>query len=300
MIATLLGSSGTTPIVNRPLTSLHVTVGNRSVLIDCGEGTQLSFMKTRVRYTNLAVICFTHYHPDHVLGLPGLLSTINAWLVSDLYTDHRDLLIIGPQDSNGVLSRLLGCVPHSNVNVRFYEVKGGAPRVFDFGDFKIESFPVRHSTECLGYSIMEKRNPRLNVARAEESGIDKKYWGLLQKGMVLDDGRDICSISDGEVRYRKVSYATDTLPFDELKERVLDADLAVLEGMHYDEEEYSRNGAHMLFREAAVIARDAGVKELWLTHFSPALSRPWDGLGRAKEIMPDTSIGWVGMKKEVL
>jgi ribonuclease Z len=116
--------------------------------------------------------------------------------------------------------------------------------------------------------------------------------------MTLSDGVTMSDISDGKLTYTKVSYATDTLPFDGLVEKVSGADLAILEGMHHDKN--ARNGHHMLFGEAATVAKAGKVKELWLTHFSPSLVQPEYGLAETEKIFKNTKCGHQGMRKEIL
>lgn len=299
MIVTMLGSSGTTPRMGRPLTSLYASVQDKGILIDCGEGTQLGFAYSKLGFSNLCVICFTHYHPDHVLGLPGLISSINANLMSDSKDGYKNVFIIGPVDSRGIINGLMGCILHDAINYTFYEVKGQGIRTFDFGSFIIEAFPVRHTVPCLGFNVLEKKNPSVILDKANNSGVDKKYWHFLQSGMVLDDGRDLSVLTEGSIRYNKLSYVTDTLYFDELADRVKGANLAVLEGMHYTEDGYQREGGHMLYSEAATVAANGGVEELWLTHFSPKLSNPYDGIDVARNIFHNTSCSKRGKRKEI-
>lgn len=304
MRVVMLGSAGTVPVINRPLTSLHIAVGNKAVLIDCGEGTQLGFAVTKVGFGNLSVICITHCHPDHTLGLPGLISTMNTYLASNAGGERvkKNLLIICPKDGAKVIQGLIDTVQHRCIGITIFEVSRTQERIIEFDGFRIECFPVEHTVNCLGYSIVESHRAKMDFEKAEANKIDTHWWGFLQKGYVLEDEngntQDVFSITSGEGKEIKVSYVTDTFPFEGLIDKIRGADLAVLEGIDFQRDERTESVAHMFFDEAAMIAKEAGVKELWLTHFGPALMRPNSGLTDTRKIFPETFCGKIGMRKD--
>lgn len=300
MEVTLLGTSGTLQVPGRPLTSLHVSVKNKSVLFDCGEGTQLGFTRLKLGLKRLSVICLTHYHADHILGLPGLIATINMFLKCG-NVGNRDLLIIGPPDTNHILRNILNAVQHPYVRISTYFVSGHGKRVLDFDGFSIEVFPVRHSVPCVGYNLIEKNPPHIDLEKAISSGVDTKYFTFLQKGLTIDLNGEVKTISDissGRAKYYKISYVTDTIYFKELSNYVRGANLAILEGSSYGKLVSSDSlGAHMSYADAATIARHAHVRELWLTHFNPRLTTPMEGLSSIKGIFSNVKCGRFGMNK---
>lgn len=302
MTVTMLGCNGVMPTEKKPLTAMYIQMNGRAVLIDCGEGVQLNLINARVSKSNIEVICLTHYHPDHVLGLPGLISTINANIMSG-NGETKDILLIGPPDPENVIEKLLGACKHENVSLLHYVVGNRDGQEFDFGTFVIRCRFVEHTVPCLGYEIIEKSNAEMNVPKANSSEIPQEYWGVLQKGFKVQKGSDVYgldAISTGCVRYRKVAYVTDTVAFDGIKEFIRGADLAVLEGMYEDESSRRYKAAHMTMQEAAQIAKDAWVRELWLTHFSPSLCNAQRGIERAREIFHNTKGAHLGQTKEIV
>lgn len=309
LIATLLGNYGVNPVPHKHLSSLFVSVGSTSVLIDCGEGTQLAIREQTLRLTNLSLICLTHYHPDHILGLPGLISTLDTAIRDAEVSRKRSLIIVGPEDPNDTVHKLVSVISHTNLQIRFIGLKANKEYQLDFPGFTLTAFPVKHSIDCFGYTIEEFHNPKMDILKAAESGIDQQYWNFLQYGyhLVNDENElhTIDSITSGDMRIKKVAYSTDTLPVASIRNHCENAQLAVLEGMFYsgfvtsNGKNKEMKGCHMTFEEAASIAREANVEELWLTHFSPILTDPEAGLEKTLSIFPNTRCGRFGMQKEV-
>lgn len=260
------------PLPYRWLTSLMVRYNGSSLLIDCGEGTQIAIKEKGWSFKPIDVICFTHYHGDHISGLPGMLLTMGN-------ADRTEpLTLIGPKGLERVVGALRVIAPELPFKIIYKEIMGWE-QVFEMNGYRLKAFRVNHNVPCYGYTIEVDRAGRFDVARAEAAGIPKRFWGILQKGeTVVEDGRVFTpDMVLGPARKGlKIAYATDTRPTDSMKENARGADLFVCEGMYGEKEKLkkAKEYKHMTFYEAAEIAKAAGVKEMWLTHYSPSLSYP--------------------------
>lgn len=283
---TLLGTGGMMPLPHRYLTSLLVRYNGRSFLTDCGEGTQIALRKSALSPKPIDVICVTHFHADHISGLPGMLLTMgNAEKTSPL-------TIIGPKGLERVVSSLRVIAPELPFVIDCIELEE-REQSFWFDDLYIDAFRVNHNVVCYGYNFRLNRKGRFDAEKATGLGLEKRYWGRLQKGETLHiDGRTYTPdmVMGPDRRGIHLTYTTDTRPCQAIVDNAKGADLFICEGMYGepDMEEKARGYKHMTFREAACLARDAGASELWLTHYSPSLQRPGDYVNSVKSIFPNT------------
>ena len=167
------------------------------------------------------------------------------------------------------------------------------------GNIEIIPFEVRHSTECVGYSFVLPRRGKFNVEKAKMNNVPMKIWNSLQKnGEVEFEGKlyTYDMVSDGERRGVKVTYCTDTRPTQNIVKYAENSDLFICEGLYYDPQKLdrARKTGHMLYSEAARLALQSGVKEMWLTHYSPAVTEPEEGIEQATGIFPNTKCGYDG------
>lgn len=282
----LLGTGGMMPLPYRWLTSLMLRYNGKSVLIDCGEGTQIALREKGWSPNPIDVICFTHYHADHVSGLPGMLLTMgNA-------ERKEPLLLIGPKGLAKVVNSLRVIAPELPFEIQYREIEQ-AEQSFSFDGFEIKAFKVSHSVVCYGYSMIIGRAGRFDKDRALERQIPMKLWSRLQKGeTITQDGVSYTpDMVLGEPRKGlKVTYCTDSRPTDTIAANAAGSDLLILEGMYGEPDKLSkaRENRHMTMYEAASIARAAQVPELWLTHYSPSLMRPEEYMGDVRKIFPNT------------
>ncbi len=282
----LLGTGGMMPLPYRWLTSLMMRYNGKSILIDCGEGTQIALREKGWSPNPIEIICFTHYHADHISGLPGMLLTMgNA-------ERTQPLLLIGPKGLTKVVNALRVIAPELPFEIRYKEITENE-QIFSFDGFQIEAFKVNHNVLCYGYSMKIGRAGRFDRQRAEELQIPMKLWSRLQKGETIEqDGITYTPqmVLGGERKGLKVTYCTDTRPTESIHIHARESDLLILEGMYGEPDKLAkaREYKHMTMYEAAQIARDEGVPELWLTHYSPSLMHPEEFMGDVRKIFPNT------------
>ena len=280
----LLGTGGMMPLPYRWLTALMFRYNGKSILIDCGEGTQIALREKGWSPKPIDIICFTHYHADHISGLPGMLLTMgNA-------ERTEPLLLIGPKGLTRAVNALRVIAPELPFEIQFQEITE-PEQEFSFDGFRIKAFKVNHSVLCYGYSMLIDRGGRFDKDRALEQQIPLKLWSRLQKGETIEqDGRIYTpDMVLGKARKGlKVTYCTDTRPTDAITANAEGSDLLILEGMYGepDKLEKARENKHMTMYEAARIAKAAQIPELWLTHYSPSLIRPEEYMGDVRKIFP--------------
>ncbi|MEF9917295.1 MAG: ribonuclease Z [Lachnospiraceae bacterium] len=293
----LLGTGGMMPLPYRWLTSLMARFNGSSLLIDCGEGTQIAIKEKGWSFKPIDVICFTHYHGDHISGLPGLLLTMGN-------ADRTEpLTLIGPKGLERVVNSLRVIAPELPYEIKYIEIEGQAA-TFELNGYRLKAFRVNHNVLCYGYTMEIDRVGKFDVERAKSKEIPMQSWKVLQKGITVEiDG--VIFTPDmvlGEPRKGiKLTYTTDTRPTESIKENAKNSDLFICEGM-YGEKEKSAKAVeykHMTFYEAAKLAKDANVKEMWLTHYSPSLTRPEEFMEEVRNIFKESKAGKDGMSVEL-
>lgn len=286
------------PLPGRWLTALMVRFSGSSLLIDCGEGTQIAMKEVGWSANPIDTICFTHYHGDHISGLPGLLLSMGN-------SDRKEpVTLIGPKGLEKVVNSLRIIAPGLPFKLNFIELSEDCQTI-DINGYHLTAFKVNHNVTCYGYTIEIDRAGKFDINKAKENNVEMQYWNRLQKGETIELPDRILT-SDlvlGPARKGiKCTYTTDTRPTASIVDHAKGADLFICEGMYGEPEKKAKaiEYKHMTFYEAAEMAKKADVKKMWLTHYSPSLVRPEVYLEEVRKIFARTSAGKDGKSTTLL
>ncbi len=301
MIAiTLLGTGATMPLPNRALTAVHLAYGGRSILFDCGEGTQSAARNAHVSLMKTDLIALTHYHGDHIFGLPGLLQTFSC------LGRITPLAITGPEGLEAAMHPILQLCGPLTFDVRLIPLnEEGFPvcDLFPCWDSECYLSPVqtRHRVASCGYRFDLHRPGKFDSSAAEALKIPKPLWRLLQHGrpVTLEDGRTAFpeQVLGPARKGLSVVFSGDTAPCDSLTAAAAEADLFICEATYGDDSflQQAEKYGHCTFSQAAKMASDASAKRLWLAHFSQIMEDPEDFMVNAQSIFPEAVCGNDGM-----
>jgi len=289
----LLGTSGMIPLHNRYLTAMLARYNGNLLLIDCGEGTQVTMRELGWGFVNLNVLLITHFHADHISGLPGLLLSLSN------YGKKDTLYIVGPEGTGAVVNSLCVIAPKLMYPIDVIELENEAQSI-EVGGWHISALPLRHTLPCFGYNIHIRRVGKFDVDFARERNIPVEYWSRLQNGEIVENFTPDMVL--GEPRKGiKVSYITDSRPIDTIPSFIKDSDLFICEGMYGDDEmkEKADRFYHMIFSDAAKLAKAGDVKELWMTHYSQAFDDPEAYIDAIKPVFGNAKAGYDRMTKTI-
>ena len=294
---TLLGTGALFPLPGRALSSALLKCGGHSILFDCGEGTQTAARKAGVSLMRTDIIALTHYHGDHIFGLPGLLQTM-------LSNGRKEpLLIIGPKGIEKELEPVLKLAGYVGFHISLYEVTDKEINLegygFPHGAF-LSTFRTEHRVPSAGYRFCLKRAGKFDPEKAKDLRIPVRDWNKLQKGMtVLDgDGNEVTpeTVLGPERAGLTVVFSGDTMPCDALTSASSDADLLICDATYGENEQYdlAMEHGHGTYKTAAETALAANCKKLWLTHYSQMIVDPEDYLKNASDIFAASECGTDG------
>jgi ribonuclease Z len=290
----LLGCGGGMPMPNRFLSATLLSYKGRKILIDCGEGTQVSMRISNTGFKTIDIICITHIHGDHIVGLPGLLGTIGN------SGRTEPLIIVGPEGISDTINKLrviASWLPYEIYIIENPKEPLETNKYINL-DVQILTIELEHSSPCLGYSFYFKRQHKFDVEKATQNNVPKILWGRLQKGeeKINLEGIEYTNemVLGNERKGIKISIITDTRPIENIYKFIKNSDYFICEGTYGKDEDLPKavKNKHMTFREAASLARDGKVKNLLLTHFGTAMNEPEEYLDNAKHIFNNTIIGF--------
>ncbi|MCJ7724332.1 MAG: ribonuclease Z [Anaerolineales bacterium] len=287
-----LGTSASAPSARRGLSSQIVKHDEYRFLIDCGEGTQRQILQSGVGFKRLTRVLLTHGHLDHILGLGGLLSTFMRWEAIE------ELEIFGGRSAlDRVHDLLFGVVLRGQeppISIKLQEVKPGL--FLDAEDFTLSAFPVSHrGPDCLGFLFEERSHRPFLADEAEALGVPSgpERRDLVNgKTITLVDGRQVSpdQVMGALQRGIRLVVVGDAGRTDDLLDVCREADALVIESTYLEAEaEMARKFSHLTARQAAELARESGVRKLFLTHISRRY-REKDVLEEALAIFPDTIV----------
>lgn len=297
MIVTFLGTGSGAPTTRRNVSGIGLRFLQAGTwwLFDCGEGTQHQLLRAPMKISQLEKIFITHLHGDHLYGLIGLLASRS--LRND---DAKPLELYGPPGLERYFRAVMETSPvHLHYPLQIHTVHEGI--VYEDDERIVRCCPAKHRIASFAYAVEEKERPgAFRVDLAKQAGVPSgPLYGALKRGeqVTLPDGRvlDGREFTGPPQEGRKIVFSGDTEPCQSVKEFARDADLLVHEATYaqHDKELAVRSG-HSTAHEAALLASEAGVKQLCLTHFSPRYENEdssftmGDLLAEAQEIFPDT------------
>lgn len=311
---TLLGSAAAMPTLQRGMTAAALRCGGRCILFDCGEGTQVALRRKKISPLKIDLIALSHYHGDHIFGLPGLLQTMSCLRRTE------PLFITGPEGLADAMEPILQLAGVTDFAIRLVpcpEAQGFAMRELHPAwpkGARCAAIPTVHRVPSQGYVFCLPRPPRFEPEKAKALGIPANQWGsiidrpgepvLLEGKPLYQQGRPVYGhMLMGEVRRGlRLVFSGDTRPCRAMAEAAAGADLLIHEATYGEDsfEEQALLYGHSTFRQAALLAAQAQVGALWLTHFSQTMHNPEDCLPIAQEIFPNTCCGYDGLSARLV
>ncbi|MBN1502674.1 ribonuclease Z [Candidatus Woesearchaeota archaeon] len=288
-----LGTSCMVPTEERNHSSFLIEYNGEYLMFDCGEGTQRQLKAAKIKPGKLSKIFITHWHGDHVLGLPGLMQSL-------AFSEYEKTLeIYVPRNTKKYFDYMVKAfIQNTVVDYAVTEIKD--EKVLDTKGYRIEALALHHSIECLGFSFVEKDRRRINLPFVKKLGIPQgPLLGKLQNNKeILWKGKKV-SAKDATkvVKGKKIAYITDTLLCSNCHELAKDSDVLICDATYAsDLEEKAKEYKHLTAMHAAQIASQNKVRRLIITHFSQRYKTADKILEEAKSIFPNTVAAYDFMK----
>lgn len=295
---TILGTSAAIPTNSRRPSAQVVTINDRHHLVDCGEGTQIEMLRRKIRFSRLDAIFVSHLHGDHVLGIPGLLTTLS------LYERNFPLKLFAPAG----LKVMLDLIFAQTQSYLGYPLEFIPLEDFQIGDviyqtdrYQVELLPLEHRIFCRGFLFREINKPlRFDFYKAKTLGISNQFFRLLKQGVpvTLEDGRTIGPEQvlldpDPALSY---AYCSDTCYHEPLIERIRGAKVLYHEATFLENlADRAAETAHSTASQAAAIAKKADVKKLFIGHYSARYLELEPLLHEARAVFPETHLSKEGL-----
>ena len=292
---TFLGTGCMQPTKARNHAAVLVNYQKENILFDCGEGTQRQMRIAGVKPAKITRLCITHFHGDHVFGIPGLMSSMGA----DEYA--KKLHVYGPKGTKKYFHHLFKSFAAKDIiEHEIHEIDSGI--FFENEEFKLEAQKLNHSVLCYGYKFIEKDKRRINVAKAKKMNLAGPILGKLQQGkdIIFNEKK----IKSEDITYlvpgKKISYVTDTAVCNGANKLAKDVDLLILEGTLLDNlKANAAKSKHLTIKQAALIASENNTKKLVITHISQRYKSSADLISEARDYFDDTIIAEDFMKIKV-
>ncbi len=277
-----LGTSDSIPSANRNPTAILLTYKGENILIDCSEGTQRQIRKARLNPCKITRLLITHWHGDHVLGIPGLLQTLS------LSGYNKSLQIYGPKNTKKFMDEIMKIfIFAGKYSINIEEVSQG--KFFETSDFYLETRKMSHGVPCNAYVFVRKGKIKIDKEKLKKAKLPKGPW--LEK---LKEGKDIDykgkKYKAKDLTYKekdkKISFVFYTSIDKDIVSFVKNSDLLICEATFSSEfKDKASEYGHLTAAQAAEIAKKAGVKKLILTHISQRYEKnPREILNEARKI----------------
>ena len=285
---TFLGTGAVVPTIKRNHSAIFLNYKNENLLVDCGEGTQRQFRIAKINPCSLTRILITHWHGDHILGLPGLFQTLA------LNNYNKTLYIYGPRGTKKYIQELFKVfVPMKKIKIEAMEVSG---KFLETKDFEIYAYPLVHgNAPTLGYYLKEKDKLRIDKSKLKKLNLTREETAKLGE---LTNGKPIKIknkiIKPKDLTYlqpgKKISFIFDTKTCKNIEKLAKDSDLAIIDSTYSNKDEsLALEREHLTNVQAAQIAKKAKVKKLILTHISQRYDNdPSELENQAKKIFKNT------------
>ncbi len=260
-----LGTSSMVPTKERNQSGVLIIYGSEGILIDCGEGTKRQLKVAGIKLTKITKILISHWHGDHVLGIPGLIQSMSA------SGYEKTLNIYGPVGTKKFMEKMFGVFLFDRrIDICVYEVKKG--KFFEDEDIVLEAEHLNHNIETLGYNIVEKGKRKINLRFVKKLGIPEgPLLGKLQEGKsIIWEGKKVgVDKATNVVKGKRITIISDTVPCKGADKLAKNSDLLVCEATYASNlENKGEEHSHMTAKQAAELANRSNVKKLVLTHFS--------------------------------
>ena len=288
MKITFLGTSAMKPTKNRATSSLVLTHKGENILLDCGEGTQRQLLQAKISPTKITRLLISHWHGDHVLGIPGLIQT----LAKSEYS--KKLEIFGPEGTKQFIKKLMSIFLTKNkLNYSVKEIIK-KEKIVDEKDFFIQADKLFHSVPCIAYSFNEKPKRKINILYTKKFGLTKDpVLGKLQQGKTITYNGKKISPTKGTILIpgKKISIVFDTRYNKKISTIVKNSELLIIESTFLDKEkDKAKKYKHLTAKQAATIAKTSKTKKLVLTHLSERYKNKTDILKEAKKTFKNTEL----------
>lgn len=296
---TILGNNSAVPAFNRHPTSQVVTFDGNNYLVDCGEGTQIQMINYKIRRSKISHIFISHLHGDHYFGLIGLINSFS------LLSHQQELHVFGPTALKEIIELQLKVADTSLCYPLHIHPITAAATLLDNEKLTVKCFPTNHRIECYGFSFTEKRQPRkLNLEKIKHFEIPTNFFERLKNGedYTQKDGTIIQNemVTETGAPGKKYAFCADTKYDENLIPHIQGADMIYHETTYLDNfRERAETRFHSTSKQAALIAKKAGVKKLLIGHFSSKYDTLEEFEAEAREVFPDTELALEGVCYEV-
>jgi ribonuclease Z len=295
LAVTILGNNSAVPAFNRHPTSQVVTLDGNNYLVDCGEGTQIQMINYKIRRSRISHIFISHLHGDHYFGLIGLINSFG------LLSHQQELHVFGPSPLKEIIELQLKVADTQLCYPLHLHTISGPATLLDNDKVTVRCFPTTHRIECYGFSFTEKKAPRtLLPQQAIAHDIPSSFYERLKNGenYTRKDGTVVSNeaVTEAAAPGKRYAFCADTRYDESLIPHVRDFDMIYHETTYLDNlRERAESRFHSTTRQAAALAKKAGVKKLLIGHFSSKYDTLEEFEAEAKEVFPATELALEGV-----